>query len=146
MLHKICQDAHSHEELELRILVVEDNPFQQVIITLLLKQLGHRVSVASDGFETLSAIQQERYDVIFMDCELGLMDGFQATQFIREMERATGQRTTIIGISASAVSEQCFQAGMDNFLSKPMNKMILRAELGNLIRQKKNSNRQSSSR
>jgi CheY-like chemotaxis protein len=74
-----------------------------------------------------------------MDCQMPLMDGFQATRFIRELERVTGQHTAIIGISAFASAEACFIAGMDDFLSKPLNKLLLKVVLGRWIREKKGS-------
>jgi CheY-like chemotaxis protein len=127
-----------HNEHQLRILLVEDNPVHQMLMSHLLKQLGHAINVASDGFEALSAVQQDGcYDVVLMDCQLPLMDGFQATRFIREFERTSGQQITIIGISATASSERCFMAGMDDFLSKPLNKLVLQAVLARLIREKK---------
>jgi CheY-like chemotaxis protein len=122
---------------QLSVLLVEDSVFQQVLIAHMLKQLGHEVSVANDGFEALSAIQLNRcYDVILMDCRMPLMDGFLATKFIREAEQITGQRIAIIGISADTSPEACFVAGMDDFLSKPLNKLILKATLGRWIRKK----------
>lgn len=65
-----------------------------------------------------------------------LMDGFQATRFIRELERVTDQQIAIIGVSSAASAEECFTAGMDDFLNKPTNKLILKAVLGRWIREK----------
>jgi CheY-like chemotaxis protein len=125
------------EGYALQILIVEDSPFEREVLARILKQLGHSVHVASEGFEALSAVQMNAsYDVIFMDCEMPLMNGLQATKFIRELERVKGQRSAIIGISTSALPGQCFEAGMDEFLSKPLNKMILKAVLGHWIRRK----------
>lgn len=127
------QEVHA-----LRVLIVEDSPVQQLVLSVLMKQLGHTVSVASDGFEALSALQMDRYhDVILMDCKMPLMNGFQATRLIREAERLTGQQIAIIGISSSALAEECFEAGMDDFLCKPFNRATLKSLLGYWIRQKK---------
>jgi CheY-like chemotaxis protein len=126
------------DEHQLRVLLVEDNPVQQMLIAQLLKQLGHATSVVSDGFEALAAVRQDDcYDVILMDCQMPLMDGYQAARFIRELERVTSQQTHIIGISAFSSPDECFTAGMDDFLSKPLNKLLLKATLGRLIRGKK---------
>lgn len=128
----------TQNEHQLRVLLVEDSPLQQKAIVHVLQQLGHTVNLANDGFEALSAVQMDScYDVILMDCEMPLMNGFQSTRFIRELQRITGQQTGIIGISASASADECFMAGMDDFLSKPLNKLILRAVLGRWIRKKK---------
>jgi two-component system, sensor histidine kinase and response regulator len=126
------------DEHQLRVLLVEDSPIQQMLITQLLKQLGHATSVVSDGFEALAAMRQDDcYDAILMDCQMPLMDGYQAAKFIRELERGTSQHMHIIGISAFASQDECFTAGMDDFLSKPLNKLLLKAILGRLIREKK---------
>jgi CheY-like chemotaxis protein len=127
------QDGH-----QLQVLLVDDSPTQQVLISYLLRQLGHQVDTASDGFEALSAIQSDkRYDVILMDCQMSLMDGFQATRFIRKLEHLTCKQIAIIGISASALPEECFEAGMDDFLRKPLNKLLLKTTLGRSIRRKR---------
>jgi CheY-like chemotaxis protein len=128
----------STQEHQLHILLVEDNPVQQMFVAQLLKRLGHQISVANDGFEVLSTVHRDRcYDVILMDCQMPLMDGLQATRFIRKMERTICQRIPIIGMSAAASPDQCFEAGMDDFLSKPLNKPLVQAVLGRWIREKK---------
>lgn len=125
----------TNESDSLRVLLVEDSPLQQLWVSHILKQHGHAVSVASDGFGALSAIELDRrYDVILMDCQMPLMDGFQATKFIREKEQITGRRIAIIGISATATPEQCAMAGMDAFLAKPLNQLNLQATLKRAIR------------
>ncbi|MBZ0185904.1 MAG: response regulator [Candidatus Obscuribacterales bacterium] len=131
------------EEHGLRVLVVEENVLQQTMLSLLLKQLGHTVGLASDGFEALSRIQREpAYDVILMECQMAMMDGIQLTKFIRELETLTGQATTIVGIGSSGLSglsERYFAAGMNDYLSKPLNKLTLKAVLGHRVRQNKGS-------
>jgi rare lipoprotein A len=128
-----------HDRHQLRVLLVEDNPIQQMAIAHLLKHLGHAVSVAGDGFEALSAVQREScYDIILMDCHMPLMDGFEAARLIREAERITGQQTAIIGISADDSPDKCFMAGMDDFVSKPLHKVLLKAVLEQWTREKRN--------
>jgi len=127
------EDGH-----ELHILLVDDSQFQRLLLGHLLRKLGHSVTIASDGFEALSAVQLDRcYDVILMDCQMPLMDGLVATRFIREIERVTGQQIAIIGMSANASAEECFMAGMDDFLRKPLSNVILKTVLSRWIRQKK---------
>lgn len=91
----------------LRVLLVEDSPMQSMWVSHVLRQLGHVVEVTSDGFGALSALELDsRYDVIMMDCQMKLMNGFQATEFIRAKEQITGRRVAIVGISATASKEE----------------------------------------
>ena len=127
------------EKTALSVLVVEESPFQRKVLMLALKQLGHSVSAVSDGLEAISAVvREENYDVIFMDCQTSaqLIDGFQATKLIREIELVTGRRTAIIGMSTAAATEGSFDSGMDDYLRKPLKKLILKAVLGYWSRKK----------
>ena len=119
----------------IRILIVEDCAIQQTYTALLLRQLGHDVSIVNDGLEALSAVQLDRYDVILMDCQMPLMNGLAATRFIRKLARMKGQNLTIIGVTATDAPQDCFDAGMDDFVHKPVNKAILKTVLGRWIRQ-----------
>jgi len=121
----------------LHVLLAENNPFQQLMISHLLKQLGHTVTISGDGFETLSNIQRDRcYDVLLISCHLPLMDGIAATKFIRSSEQTSGGHLPIIGISATASPDICFNAGMDDFIRKPVQKLLLKAILGRWLREK----------
>ncbi len=124
-----------HQAAVLNVLLVEDSPFQQHVVSFLLQQLGHSVSIASDGFDALSAVQREHHDVILMDCQMSLMDGFEATRLIKEILRSTNKHIPIIGVSANLTAEECFAAGMDDFLRKPVKKQILKAILSRWSRQ-----------
>lgn len=136
LLDKIQLKEQSTQECDsLRVLLVDDSPLQQMWLSHVLRQHGHVVTVASDGFGALSAIELDRrYDVIVMDCQMPLMDGFQATRFIRKKEQITGRRIAIIGISATASEEECCSAGMDAFLAKPLNQSNLQATLRRAMR------------
>lgn len=135
LLFDLFSASDNSPQRGLRILLVEDSPLQQKLIAHLLTQLGHTVGLASDGFEALSAVQMDGcYDVVLMDCQLPLMDGLQTTRLIREAERKTGQQLAIIGISATASADDCFAAGMDDFLNKPICKPILKSVLGRYAR------------
>lgn len=95
-----------------------------------LRQQGHVVQVTSDGFGALSELELDgSYDVVMMDCQMKMMDGFQATKFIRSKEKITGKRIAIIGISATASQEECLSSGMDEFMSKPLNRLNISASL-----------------
>ncbi len=105
-----------------RVLVVEDNIVNQKVATLMLKNLGCRVEVAANGREALTNIENSRFDLIFMDCEMPEMDGYQATAAIRG--RSDEKRALpIIAVTAKATKgdrERCLQAGMDDYMTKPV--------------------------
>jgi signal transduction histidine kinase/CheY-like chemotaxis protein/ligand-binding sensor domain-containing protein len=107
---------------DLRLLVVEDNAVNQRLSERILKNLGASVAIASNGAEALQAFRRERFDLIFMDCQMPVMDGFAATQAIRAIE-AAGHHTPIIAMTANAMPgdrQRCIDAGMDDYLSKPV--------------------------
>jgi PAS domain S-box-containing protein len=104
------------------ILVVDDNATNQRIAVAMLQKLGHRADVAADGAEAVSAWASVPYDLILMDCRMPVMDGYEATRAIRAAEGA-GRRMPIVAMTASAMvddRERCLEAGMDDFLSKPV--------------------------
>ena len=104
------------------ILLVEDNPVNQRIAQRMVEKAGHRVTMAGDGDSALQAWETERFDVVLMDCQMPGMDGFQATAEIRRREHGS-QHTPIIALTASVMKgerERCLAAGMDDFLSKPI--------------------------
>ncbi|MCS6863759.1 MAG: response regulator, partial [Gemmata sp.] len=112
----------------LRVLVAEDNLVNQRVIVRMLENLGHHITVAADGVQTLATWERERFDLILMDVQMPEMDGFEATRQIRRREQLTSQRTPIVAMTAHAMKgdrERCLAAGMDDYLSKP----IQRAEL-----------------
>jgi PAS domain S-box-containing protein len=107
----------------LRILLVEDNPANQKLAAYILQDRGHTVEIAADGQEALRSTEQDRYDVILMDVQMPGMDGLEATAAIRKREEGGGRRTPIIAMTAHAMKsdrERCLAAGMDGYLSKPI--------------------------
>jgi len=126
----------------LRILLAEDNLTNQQVATHMLEDLGHVVLLASNGREVLELLARETFDVILMDVQMPEMDGFAATAAIRSGEKATGQHLPIIALTAHAMKgdrERCLAAGMDEYLSKPIDLEELRQTLANLARSRTES-------
>ena len=107
----------------LRVLVAEDNPVNQRLAVRMLEKRGHRVTVAGDGRAALEALEKDTFDLVFMDVQMPLMDGFQATSTIREREKSFGGHQIVIAVTAHAMEgdrDLCLASGMDNYLSKPI--------------------------
>jgi two-component system, sensor histidine kinase and response regulator len=106
---------------DVRVLVVEDNPTNQILAKEQLSVLGYTAKIVDDALQGLEALARERYDIVLMDCELPGMDGYEATRTIRRREANT--RTTIVALTAHVTesdSAKCLAAGMDGYLSKPV--------------------------
>jgi CheY-like chemotaxis protein/HPt (histidine-containing phosphotransfer) domain-containing protein len=106
----------------LHVLVVEDNPSNQMVVAAMLKSLGCRFDVAVNGEEAVNMVREVPYDVVLMDCCMPVMDGFEATVAIRRMG-SEGRQPTIIALTANAIHrslKKCLEAGMDDYLSKPI--------------------------
>jgi CheY-like chemotaxis protein len=114
------------------VLVVEDNRLNQMVLMLLLERLGMAAEVAKNGIEALDAVKRQRYSIILMDCHMPLMDGFEATQEIRNYETLSGTYTPIIAVTALTTPEdrqRCLEVGMDDYLPKPIERELLKAKI-----------------
>ena len=122
------------EPQSLRILVAEDVMVNQLVTRKLLEKLGHRVDVVANGIEAVDAVSKRPYDVVFMDIRMPEMDGLEATRLIRK-SNSNSSDLPIIAMTANATQEdkrECFEAGMTDFVSKPVNKSKIQTALKNL--------------
>jgi CheY-like chemotaxis protein len=115
----------------LRILVAEDNPINVYLLKILLEHAGYAADVVVNGQEAIEAVRRQPYDVVFMDVQMPVMDGTEATRRI-VAELAPGRRPRIIALTAGVMAEEvqsCRDAGMDDFLAKPIDPAKLAAAL-----------------
>ncbi|MGC3972889.1 MAG: response regulator [Nitrospira sp.] len=114
-----------------RLLLAEDNPVNQKVACRMLEKFGYRVDVATNGREAVAAYERMRYPLIFMDCQMPEVDGFEATALIRGMEEGV-RHTPIVAMTANAMQgdrERCLAAGMDDYVAKPVRPKDLQAVL-----------------
>jgi len=117
---------------KLRILIAEDNPVNTRLAMRLVEKHGHHGVAVGTGREALLALEGEAFDLVLMDVQMPEMDGFEATQNIREREKGTGKHLPIIAMTAHAMTgdrERCLAAGMDDYVTKPVNKDMLFAAI-----------------
>jgi signal transduction histidine kinase/ActR/RegA family two-component response regulator len=130
---EVAADPVAAGPLQGRVLLVEDNIINQLVGTAMLETLGLEVAVAEHGGQALDRVADESFSLVLMDCQMPVLDGFEATRRLRELERRRGApRTPVIALTASAFNddiERCLAAGMDAHLAKPFNLVQLRSIL-----------------
>jgi PAS domain S-box-containing protein len=123
----------------LRVLLAEDNPVNQVVVTRLLEKCGHTVTLAADGGEAIAALDKAGsggFDLVLMDVQMPGMEGLEATDAIRRKEHTTGSHVPIIALTAHAMKgdrERCLAAGMDDYIAKPVREMALRSVIDRVM-------------
>ena len=123
------------EKPQARVLLAEDNPVNQKLVLRLLEKAGLKTDVVENGSQAVAAIRKAKYDLIFMDCQMPEMDGFEATAESRRLE-GTSRHTTICALTAHAMAgdrERCIDAGMDDYISKPLTVGILHTKIAHWI-------------
>ena len=111
---------NSTQPVPLRILLAEDNLINQKVALLMLKRLGQRADVASNGLEVMEAMERQSYDLVLMDIQMPEMDGLEATRAIRQRWH---DRPKIVAVTAHVLDgdrEMCLEAGMDEYIAKPI--------------------------
>jgi signal transduction histidine kinase/DNA-binding response OmpR family regulator len=123
----VVNTAHSTREEQhgqgLHILLAEDNVVNQRVARGILEKAGHMVVIAGNGQKAVTLLEEQHFDLVLMDVQMPEMDGFEATAAIRENEKRTGKHMTIIAMTAHSMTgdrERCLNAGMDNYISKPI--------------------------
>lgn len=108
---------------DLNILLVEDNRVNQIVASSMLRKLGYRVDLAENGERALSALRQQGYDIVLMDCQMPVMDGYAATEQIRR--NPDWRELPVIAVTANVMQgdkDDCLAAGMNDYITKPYNK------------------------
>lgn len=121
---------------KLKILLVEDNLVNQKLAVGVLGKQGHEVTIANNGREAIDIWQEHPFDLILMDVQMPVMDGLQATQKIRELEKETGQHIPVIAMTARAMEgdrQECLESGMDDYLAKPIRIKELAQRLSRIV-------------
>ena len=113
---------------EARILLAEDNEINQEVVLEILGNFGYSCDIATTGDEAVKAVTDGEYDLVFMDCMMPGMDGYEASRCIRDHEKGTGRQVPIVALTANAMKgdrEQCLAAGMNDYLSKPLDPALM---------------------
>jgi PAS domain S-box-containing protein len=128
--------AESAPSQPLRILVAEDNELNQQVVQHLLARRGHTVQIARDGREALQALEAGRFDLLLLDVHMPELDGFQVIQALRRREQGTGRHLPVVALTARSMKgdrELCLEAGMDDYLGKPIRRKELFAAIDRVL-------------
>jgi CheY-like chemotaxis protein len=126
------------EKQKVKILLAEDNRINKMVTLKLLANLGFRADAVDDGRQAVEAYLRSPYDLILMDCQMPVMDGYQASKEIRKLE-AGNRKVRIIALTAYAMEgdrQKCLESGMDDYLPKPINIMALTRTISKIFKQK----------
>jgi two-component system sensor histidine kinase/response regulator len=120
----------------LRVFLAEDNIVNQQLTSLLLKKMGHTVTIAGNGQIALQLLAEEDFDLVAMDMQMPIMDGLEATEKIRAAEKKTGRHMAIVAMTANAFEEdreRCRRAGMDGYIAKPVTSKAIEMEIARVL-------------
>jgi CheY-like chemotaxis protein len=120
----------------LRILVAEDNEFNQQVVQHLLARRGHSVHLVNDGRQALAALEQDEFDLLLLDVHLPELDGFGVIEALRQREQGGGPRLPVVALTARSMKgdrERCLRAGMDDYLAKPIRRKELFATIERVL-------------
>ncbi|MBL4634732.1 MAG: response regulator, partial [Kofleriaceae bacterium] len=118
-----CLEIAPKVAANFRILVVDDNPVNRTVMLGMLRKLGIAAQTANDGLQAITSFEKDGFDVIFMDCQMPNMNGYDATRAIRKL--SGGDQVVIVALTANALAGdrlRCLEAGMDEYLTKPVNR------------------------
>ena len=130
----ISMREHLRQRTRIRILVAEDSVFHQKLAIALLHKAGYLVVVANNGREAVEALEIEDFDLVLMDVEMPVMNGLEATTVIRQREHKIGGHIPVVGVTSTAIPEECLAAGMDAHLSKPLRAETLHRTVQQVLR------------
>ncbi|MBL3601859.1 MAG: response regulator [gamma proteobacterium endosymbiont of Lamellibrachia anaximandri] len=121
--------AREMPQFDARVLVVEENITNQIVARGVLEKFGLRIELAGNGEEAVSALKQFPYDLVLMDCQMPVMDGYEATGYIRDPQSGVKDHSVpVVAMTANAMQgdrERCIAAGMDDYVAKPIDSMFL---------------------
>ncbi len=112
--------------------MADDNAINRLVAVKMVEKLGYSVQTASDGTEVMAALERSHFDLILMDCQMPNLDGFETTRLIRKLSTSSQNTIPIIAFTANAMSDDakvCLDAGMNDYLSKPIKRDVLEAKL-----------------
>lgn len=124
-----------------KILLVEDNLVNQKVAVALLEKMGYQTEVTANGQEALDALAKTSYDLILMDCQMPVKDGYETTRAIRKLDGPLSD-IPIIAMTANAMAgddEKCYDAGMNDYMTKPINSKLMAEKIGAFAKRKDTS-------